>query len=68
MVHRGLDSRYMISRLRLEKFKVLSLTTIASPHRGKASVYGRETCELLTISTGSAVADYVFEQIGCQFI
>lgn len=36
----------MISRLRQEKFKVLSLTTIATPHRG------------------SAVADYVFNQIG----
>ncbi|KAJ5659032.1 hypothetical protein N7507_005483 [Penicillium longicatenatum] len=44
----GLDSRYMISRLRLEKFKVLSLTTIATPHRG------------------SAVADYVFDQIGVE--
>ncbi|KAJ5698161.1 hypothetical protein N7462_000166 [Penicillium macrosclerotiorum] len=44
----GLDSRYMISRLRLQKFKVLSLTTIATPHRG------------------SAVADYVFDQIGAD--
>ncbi|CAG8111833.1 unnamed protein product, partial [Penicillium nalgiovense] len=32
----GLDSRYMISHMRPEKFKVLSLTTIASPHRGAA--------------------------------
>ncbi|KAJ5496299.1 hypothetical protein N7463_008286 [Penicillium fimorum] len=32
----GLDSRYMISRIRPEKFKVLSLTTIASPHRGSS--------------------------------
>ncbi|CEJ55118.1 Putative Triacylglycerol lipase [Penicillium brasilianum] len=32
----GLDSRYMISRLRPQKFKVLSLTTIATPHRGSA--------------------------------
>jgi hypothetical protein len=31
---RGLDARYMISRLRPKKFKVLSLTTIATPHRG----------------------------------
>ncbi|KAM0102943.1 lipase 2 [Aspergillus fumigatus] len=30
----GLDARYMISRLRPKKFKVLSLTTIATPHRG----------------------------------
>ncbi|KAJ5273871.1 hypothetical protein N7478_008996 [Penicillium angulare] len=44
----GLDSRYMISRLKQEKFKVLSLTTIATPHRG------------------SAVADYVFDQIGAD--
>ncbi|KAF7714738.1 Lipase [Penicillium ucsense] len=32
----GLDSRYMISRLQPQKFKVLSLTTIATPHRGSA--------------------------------
>ncbi|KAJ5312966.1 hypothetical protein PENANT_c018G06815 [Penicillium antarcticum] len=32
----GLDSRYMISRIRPEKFKVLSLTTIASPHQGSS--------------------------------
>ncbi|KAJ5201525.1 uncharacterized protein N7498_006188 [Penicillium cinerascens] len=31
----GLDSRYMISRLR-PQFKVLSLTTIATPHRGSS--------------------------------
>ncbi|KAJ5734116.1 hypothetical protein N7493_002902 [Penicillium malachiteum] len=44
----GLDSRYMISRLKQDKFKVLSLTTIATPHRG------------------SAVADFVFDQIGAD--
>ncbi|KAB8228140.1 triglyceride lipase [Aspergillus alliaceus] len=32
----GLDSRYMISHLRPKDFKVLSLTTIATPHRGSA--------------------------------
>ncbi|KAJ6147345.1 hypothetical protein N7497_009327 [Penicillium chrysogenum] len=32
----GLDSRYMISHIRPEEFKVLSLTTIASPHRGSS--------------------------------
>ncbi|KAE8146738.1 triacylglycerol lipase [Aspergillus avenaceus] len=42
----GLDSRYMISHLRPKDFKVLSLTTIATPHRG------------------SAVADYLLQQIG----
>ncbi|KAL4954903.1 Alpha/Beta hydrolase protein [Aspergillus filifer] len=42
----GLDSRYMISRLKPKDFKVLSLTTIATPHRG------------------SAVADYILNQIG----
>jgi triacylglycerol lipase len=30
----GLDARYMISRLQPDNVKVLSLTTIASPHRG----------------------------------
>ncbi|CAO2657935.1 Nn.00g071950.m01.CDS01 [Neocucurbitaria sp. VM-36] len=33
---RGLDSRYMISQLRPTDFKILSLTTIATPHRGSA--------------------------------
>ncbi|KAI9854509.1 MAG: hypothetical protein M1824_000320 [Vezdaea acicularis] len=32
----GLDCRYMISRLKPESVKVLSLTTIATPHRGSA--------------------------------
>ncbi|KAL2830092.1 Alpha/Beta hydrolase protein [Aspergillus pseudoustus] len=32
----GLDSRYMISRLKPKDFKVVSLTTIATPHRGSA--------------------------------
>ncbi|KAF1954528.1 alpha/beta-hydrolase [Byssothecium circinans] len=32
----GLDARYMLSRLRPDNVKVLSLTTIASPHRGSA--------------------------------
>jgi len=30
----GLDARYMISRLKPENVQVLSLTTIATPHRG----------------------------------
>ncbi|KAK0345526.1 lipase 2 [Friedmanniomyces endolithicus] len=33
---RGLDSRYMISRLQPPNVRVLSLTTIATPHRGSA--------------------------------
>ncbi|MCJ1362359.1 hypothetical protein MMC16_001462 [Acarospora aff. strigata] len=32
----GLDSRYMISQLKPPDVKVLSLTTVASPHRGSA--------------------------------
>ena len=32
----GLDARYMISRLKPPNVKVLSLTTIATPHRGSA--------------------------------
>ena len=32
----GLDARYMISRLQPPNTKVLSLTTIATPHRGSA--------------------------------
>ncbi|KAH8630848.1 hypothetical protein IG631_15425 [Alternaria alternata] len=35
-MRRGLDSRYMISQLRPTDFKILSLTTIATPHRGSA--------------------------------
>ncbi|KAJ4982931.1 triacylglycerol lipase [Stagonosporopsis vannaccii] len=32
----GLDSRYMISQLKPTDFKVMSLTTIATPHRGSS--------------------------------
>ena len=32
----GLDARYMISRLKPPNVNVLSLTTVASPHRGSA--------------------------------
>jgi triacylglycerol lipase len=32
----GLDARYMISRLQPQNVEVLSLTTVASPHRGSA--------------------------------
>ncbi|PYH90369.1 triacylglycerol lipase [Aspergillus ellipticus CBS 707.79] len=32
----GLDSRYMITHVKPKKFKVKSLTTIATPHRGSA--------------------------------
>lgn len=35
-VYSGLDSRYMISRIKPLDFNVLSLTTIATPHRGSA--------------------------------
>lgn len=31
---RGLDSRYMISQLKPSNVKVLSLTTVATPHQG----------------------------------
>jgi triacylglycerol lipase len=32
----GLDARYMISRLQPDNAEVLSLTTVATPHRGSA--------------------------------
>ncbi|PWW75623.1 alpha/beta-hydrolase [Tuber magnatum] len=32
----GIDARYMISKLKPLDFKVLSLTTVATPHRGSA--------------------------------
>ncbi|KAJ5054084.1 uncharacterized protein L3040_000368 [Drepanopeziza brunnea f. sp. 'multigermtubi'] len=32
----GLDARYMISRLKPDNVKVLSLTTVATPHRGSS--------------------------------
>jgi len=33
----GLDSRYMISQLKPKEFRVRSLTTIATPHRGSSA-------------------------------
>ena len=52
----GLDARYMISQLKPPNVKVLSLTTVASPHRGSAFAdyvfdsIGREQfgCHLIT--------------------
>jgi hypothetical protein len=47
----GLDARYMISQLKPENVKVLSLTTIATPHRGSAFAdhvferIGRKNCQ-----------------------
>lgn len=33
----GLDSRYLISSIRPKEFRVMSLTTIATPHRGSSA-------------------------------
>jgi triacylglycerol lipase len=49
----GIDGRYMISKLKPEKFKVSSLTTISTPHRGSPfadyvidNIIGRESRSL----------------------
>ena len=59
---RGLDSRYMISRLNPPDVKVLSLTTIASPHRGEyhSAIYSLSILKIV----GSAFADFCFDRIG----
>lgn len=59
----GLDSRYMISRLKPPNVKVLSLTTIASPHRGKCPSSLVHSISLMSWA-GSAFADYVFDRLG----
>lgn len=53
----------MISQLKPKNVDVLSLTTIATPHRGG---FGFKMCQVqvLTLWQGSAFADYIFEQIG----
>ena len=52
----------MISRLKLPNVKVMSLTTIASPHRGEFDQSNKLRADSKP-RTGSAFADYVFEQI-----
>ncbi|CAG8366349.1 unnamed protein product [Penicillium salamii] len=49
----GLDSRYMISHIRPEKFKVLSLTTIASPHRADVLPQIYYALNRLNVETGA---------------
>lgn len=71
----GLDARYLISRLRPSNVKVLSLTTIATPHRGSAyadylfeqigphrlpKVY--RALERMGLETGA------FAQLTCQYL
>lgn len=53
----------MLSHLKPKEFKVLSLTTIATPHRG----WWPPSRPTLADSLGSAVADYIFEQIGGRY-
>ena len=64
-LYSGLDARYMLSRLKPPTVDVLSLTTIATPHRGMTIEAGQTvvTDDLL----GSSFADYVFHEIGCKF-
>jgi triacylglycerol esterase/lipase EstA (alpha/beta hydrolase family) len=52
----GLDCRYLASQLKPEKFKVSSVTTIATPHRGSPfadylidQVLGRWSPSLLSL-------------------
>ena len=54
----------MISRLQPKNVDVLSLTTIATPHRGKNSLLSFS--HNLDRQTGSAFADYVLERIGSK--
>ena len=58
----------MISRLQLPNVKVLSLTTIASPHRG--TIYSTRVPMPLVLlkDSGSAFADHLFKQIGRKAI
>lgn len=62
---RGLDSRYMISQLKPPNVKVLSLTTIATPHRGMPSEIDFAG-EVLTRGVGSEFADYCMKEIGSK--
>ena len=62
---RGLDSRYMITHLQPKDFSVVSLTTIATPHRGAISPSKDFFRVVPLMCIGSAIADYAFEQIGC---
>ena len=52
----GLDSRYMISRLRPLDFEVLSLTTVATPHRGSAFAdYMLESIGRMFLAPGESI-------------
>lgn len=66
IVSSGLDSRYLISQIKHNDFRVASLTTVASPHRGIArSIRFEET--FINFRTGSSFADYIFREIGGKY-
>ncbi|KAF2119473.1 Alpha/Beta hydrolase protein [Lophiotrema nucula] len=71
----GLDSRYMISRLKPTDFNVLSLTTIATPHHGSSFAdYMFDTIGPMRIKRIYKVMDYfgletgAFSQLTRQFM
>ncbi|KAF2017843.1 alpha/beta-hydrolase [Aaosphaeria arxii CBS 175.79] len=71
----GLDSRYMISCLKPTDFNVLSLTTIATPHRGSAfadymfeSIGARQIKRIYQIMEYIGLETGAFSQLTCSYM
>ncbi|KAF2189264.1 alpha/beta-hydrolase [Zopfia rhizophila CBS 207.26] len=71
----GLDSRYMISRLKPTDFNVLSLTTIATPHRGSAfadymfeSIGPSQIKRIYNVLEHFGFETSAFSQLTCKFM
>lgn len=71
----GLDARYMISKLKPDNVKVLSLTTVASPHRGSAfadfcleGIGERHLPRLYKLLEGAGLGTGAFEQLTTRYM
>ncbi|KAL4753402.1 hypothetical protein BDW72DRAFT_210280 [Aspergillus terricola var. indicus] len=58
----GLDARYMITHLKPKDFKILSLTTIATPHRDDRLAQLYYLLEKIRIESGA------FSQLTCEYM
>ncbi|RMZ77138.1 hypothetical protein DV737_g4492, partial [Chaetothyriales sp. CBS 132003] len=71
----GLDSRYLISSIRPTEFKVLSLTTIATPHRGSSAadmlfrdIGADNVASLYRLLSRLKIDTGAFAQLTCEYV
>ena len=71
----GLDARYLISRIQPQEFKIMSLTTIATPHRGSSAadmlfrdIGAGNVASLYRILARLRIDTGAFAQLTCNYV